>query len=111
MKVAFNGYDEKIITFSCDATVGKGTLVKLSQNGEITACLDGDDFIGVAVNVRGGFAGVQTGGYACVPVSGSVAVGFQKLSAAGATAAKTAATGGREHLVLDVSDDSAGILI
>lgn len=111
MKVSFNGYDEKMITFSCNETVKKGSLVKLTQNGEVAACEDGDDFVGIAANVRGGFAGVQTCGYVCVPVSGSVALGFQKLSAASGTAVKAAESGGREHLVLDVSDGNAGILI
>lgn len=111
MKVSFNGYDEKTVTFTCDDTVSKGTLVKLSRNGEVTACADGDDFIGIAVNARGGFAGVQMGGYTCVPVSGSLAPGFQMLSAAGAASVKSAASGGREHLVLDAADGCAGFLI
>ena len=111
MKVSFNGYDEKLITFECDETVKKGSLVKLTQNGEVAAGEDGDDFIGIAANVRGGFAGVQTCGYARVPVSGSVALGFQKLSAADGSAVKAAVSGGREHLILDAADGNAGILI
>jgi len=111
MKVSFNGYDEKMITFACNETVKKGSLVKLTQNGEVAACEDGDNFVGVAVNVRGGYAGVQMGGYISVPVSGSAALGFQKLSAASGSAVKIAASGGREHLVLDVSEGFAGILI
>lgn len=111
MNVAFNGYDEKVITFACDDTVGAGSLVKLSGNGTVTACTDGDVFIGAATGVRGGYCGVQTGGYARIPVSGSVLVGFQKLSAADDGKVKVNAAAGRELLVLDVIDGSAGILL
>lgn len=111
MNVSFNGYDEKVITFACDDTVEMGSLVKLSGNGTVTACSDGDVFIGVVCSVRGGYCGVQTGGYTQVPVSGSVSVGFQKLSAAGAGKAKGNAAAGREFFVLDVTDGSAGILL
>lgn len=111
MNVSFNGYDEKMITFACDDTVLPGSLVKLSGNGAVTACSDGDVFIGAAASVRGGYCGVQTGGYKKLAVNGSISVGFQKLSAAAAGKVKANASAGREYLVLDVTDGSAGILL
>ncbi len=114
MNVSFQGIGELVATFEAGTGVVAGTLVKTTTAGKADACAAGDKFCGVAVNVRDGFAAVLLHGYAEIPCSGTVALGYQKLAAASGTAAKADETNGREILVLDVQSGDApvcGILL
>ena len=111
MNVSFNGYDEKVLTFACTDKLEKGTPVKLSGNGTVAACADDDVFIRVVLSVRDGFAAVQTGGYVQLVPSGSVAIGYQKISAATDGKVKADTDNGREYLVLHTAADNVGIIL
>jgi hypothetical protein len=114
MEVSFNGYGENAVTFEAQDDVTAGAPVKMAGNGTVGACASGDDFCGVALNVRGGYAAVQLCGYVRLPYSGTApAVGWQALSAAGDGAVQVAANGSRTMLVVDTDETTktCGILL
>lgn len=83
-KVSFEDIGMVTATFTAREDVKSGQVVKITGNGEVGACADGDAFCGLALSVRSGFAGVQVKGFACVPTSGTVTLGRVKLAADGA---------------------------
>ncbi|MCI1965730.1 MAG: hypothetical protein LKJ17_06325 [Oscillospiraceae bacterium] len=114
MNVSLNGFRESMVTFETETSLSAGTPVKLTANGVVGPCADGDVFCGVAANERGGFAAVQLGGYLRLPYDGTApAVGFQNLCAAGNGKIKVTATGGRSLLVTDVDTaaQTCGIIL
>ena len=102
MKVSFEGIGEMVATFEVSGAVAPGDMVKLSEDGKVSACGDSDEFIGLAVTVREGFAGVQFAGMAQVSCDEALTCGWKKLAANGKGGVKTAASGGREYLVVAV---------
>ena len=110
MNIGFNGFCDNTVTFEADSSVNKGTLLKLIDDNTVSACEDGDKVVGVCVNVRDGYAAVKLYGYVEIPVEGSVNVGYQKLSAASATALK-ADSNGREYLVVSAGTDTIGVIL
>ena len=102
MKVSFEGIGEMVATFEVSGTVVPGDMVKLDGDGKVSACGDGDEFVGVAVTVREGCAGVQFAGMAQVSCDGELTCGWKKLVADGKGGIKTAAASGREYLVVAV---------
>lgn len=110
MNIGFNGFCENAVTFEADATVEKGSLVKLIDDNTVAACESGDKVVGVCVNVREGYAAVQIKGYAEIPVEGTVNVGYQSISAASDTCVK-ADTEGRECLVVSAGTDTVGVIL
>ncbi len=113
MKVSFEGIGESVITFYNNEESGAaaGVPVKMSGNGEISACGEGERFFGVSLACEEDFAAVQVGGYAELSYSGSEtpAVGYARLEAVGAGGVRVAAANGGEFLVVDV--DSANKII
>lgn len=111
MNVNFNGYGENVATFEADSTLTEaGVPVKMSGDGTVAACASGDDFCGVCVNVRAGYASVQLAGYVRLPATSKIAAGYKKLSAS-SDGSVAVTTTGREHLVVDSTDDSVGIIL
>lgn len=111
MKVSFEGIGESVITFynSKTAAAGAGAPVKMSGNGEVSVCADGDRFFGVALACDTDFAAVQTDGYVELAYTGTApAIGFAKFVSNSAGGVKTAETGG-EFLVVDVDTVSKTI--
>lgn len=103
MTVAFGGFNAKAVTFKTSGTVAKGAAVKITASGTVTACSDGDNFCGFAVDSASGHASVQLCGAITAPYSGTApAVGYSKLASDG-TGVK-AATGGREYLIAEVNE-------
>lgn len=105
MKVSFEGIGESVITFynSESSAATAGVPVKMSANGEISACADGDRFLGVALDCNEDFAAVQTGGYIEVSYSGTApAVGYVSLAADGTGKVKAAESGGGQFLIVEV---------
>lgn len=101
MKVSFEGIGESVVTFYNNGA-SAGYPVKMTGNGEVGACANGDRFFGVSLSSEGDFAAIQTEGYVELPYSGAApAVGFSKLSANGSGGVKTDANGG-EFLVIEV---------
>ena len=107
MEISLNGIGETAVTFAVQDGVAAGMPVKMTANGTVGPCAAGDDFCGVALNARCGYAAVQLTGYAELPFDGTApGVGWQALSAAGDGKIQAAVSGGRQHLVVD-SDDTA----
>ncbi len=104
MKVSFEGIGESVVSFYNSATSAAtaGAPVKISGNGEVSACADGNRFFGYALSCDTDFAAVQTAGYIELGYTGTApAVGFVKLAANGTGGVKAAETGG-EFLVVNV---------
>lgn len=110
MKVSFNGIGECIVTFETEDEDLMGKVVRVSGNGTVSDCKEGDLFCGVAVSGGAGIVGVQLGGYVRVPFSGITPdAGYQNLCADDEGGVKVTADEGRSLLVVDVDED-AGIL-
>ena len=111
MNVNFNGYGENVATFSAESALTEaGVPVKMSGDGTVTKCVADDDFIGICVSVRDGYAAVQLSGYARFATNSKITVGFQQLAAAanGKIAIKS---GGRKLLVVDSTATEAGVIL
>lgn len=109
MNVSLNGFRESAVTFEAAPGTTAGAPVRVTANGTVGPCADGEAFCGVAVNARCGYAAVQLSGYVRLPFGGAApAVGYQNLCAAADGKIKAAETGGRSLLVTDV-DEAAGI--
>ncbi len=107
MELSFNGFGENAATFTANPGVSAGIPVKMTGNGTVGACNAGDSFCGVTLGVRNGYAAVQLAGYTRLSYSGTApAVGWQNIFAAADGKAQSAATGGRQMLVLDVDETS-----
>lgn len=102
MKVSFEGIGEMVATFEISGAVAPGDMVKLSEDGKVSACADGDEFIGLAVTVREGFAGVQFAGMAQVSCDEELTCGWKNLVADSKGGVKAGTAGGREYLVVAV---------
>lgn len=114
MKISLYGFGEATATFEADSGVTPGMPVKITGNGAVVACSAKDNFCGVAVSVRDGFAAVQLRGYTVLPYAGTSApaVGYQTLSAAGGGKVQVD-TAGRSILVTDVDTaaQTCGIIL
>lgn len=111
MNVNFNGYGENVATFIADSSLTQtGVPVKISADGTVKACATGENFCGICVGVRDGYAAVQLAGYAKVSTTAKLALGYTKL-AAGANGIVATSTSGREHLVIDSTGTEAGIIL
>ena len=108
MNVNFNGFGENAATFIADETLTEaGVPVKMKDNCTVAKCNASENFCGVCVSVRGGYAVVQLSGYVKVK---KIAVGYKKLSAT-ADGGVSVTTTGREYLVLDSTDTSVGFIL
>ena len=107
MNVNFNGYGENAATFIADETITEaGVPVKMKDNGTVAKCDASENFCGVCVSVRGGYAVVHVK----VKSDKKIAVGYKKLSAT-AVGGVSVTTTGREYLVLDSTDTSVGFIL
>lgn len=112
MSVNFNGFEENVVTMEADSSVTKAnTLVKMKSSGVVEACSKDDDFCGVVLNVRDGYAAVQLKGYVVAEASGTVAAGYKNLACGEGNTVAVQTTGGREHLVLTVDGDKVGFIL
>lgn len=111
MKVSLEGFEEKVVTFEAEDAVTADSMVVLTGNGKVGPCAKaGDVPAGVALNVRNGFAAVQTGGYVKLPCAPAMTVGWHHL-ALNSDLAVAEADGGRCALVTDVSDGVCGVIL
>ena len=86
-----------------------GVPVKMKDNGTVAKCDASENFCGVCVSVRGGYAVVQLSGYVKVKSDKKIAVGYKKLSAT--ADGGVSVTTSREYLVLDSTDTSVGFIL
>lgn len=111
MNINFSGYNENVVTFEVDGSgVTMGTPVKMSSSGTVSACASGDNMVGVAVNVRNGYAAVQLTGYIEMPTDSTIEVGYQTLAASSDGKVEASASG-REYLVVTSSSGIVGFIL
>ena len=103
MNVSFEEIGRIAVTFAQEGCAG-GQVCKVSGNGMVAPCAEGDRFCGIVEHVRGAHAAVQVAGFAEVAVTGAVSLGYAALCADGNGGVKAGA--GREYLVVSV-DESA----
>ncbi len=101
-KISFDGIGQEVATFEAASGVTAGHVVKLADNGKVSKCDAGDSFCGVALNVRGGYAGVQLRGFVTLSCAGDETVGYVSLVADGSGGVKKATSGGVSTLVVSV---------
>ena len=102
MNVSFNGIGDKLVTFVSDKAE-KGQVVKVSAEGTVAPCADGETFDGVAMLADDGYAGVLLRGFADVVYSGGdPAVGHNKLSADGSGGVRIDDGKGKDYLTVAV---------
>ena len=107
MNISYEGIGQWAATFACDH-LAEGELVKISANGTVSTCSDGERFCGMVLSVsRGGDAcavalgGLVTAGY----TETAPELGWETLSADG-TGGVQVDEGGRSYLVVDVDTDA-----
>ncbi|MEA4994363.1 MAG: hypothetical protein VB060_11195 [Oscillibacter sp.] len=103
MNISFEGIGQWAATFSC-TEVRKGEMVKVSGNGSVGPCGEGEDFCGQVISMgKGGDAcAVQLGGFVTAGYTGSAPVlGWCGLSGDGDGGVKTDAER-RKYLVAEV---------
>ena len=116
MKVSFEGIGENVVTFynsSAGGVHSAGIPVKLTGNGEVSGCADGDRFFGVSIVCKEDFVSVQNAGYVETAYSGTAPeVGYARLLADGADGVKTGGSGG-EFLVVgvDTANGTIGFML
>lgn len=111
MNIDFKGFNEKVLTFEADNTVTeKNQWVTLSNNGTVTQAAANSKLVGITVNVRNGYCGVQLCGTVTYPKTGSIALGYTKLVYT-ANGIKQDNTNGKEHLVLSVDSNNVTFIL
>ena len=102
MSVSFGGFHNETATFRTENEIASGTPVKITDNGTVGACAEGDTFCGILANGDGSYAAVQIYGEVTAKFSGTAPVpGYVKLVAA-SDGVKVGS--GREYLVLCVDE-------
>lgn len=112
MNINFSGYNENVVTFKVEegTTVLMGTPVKMSSDCTVAPCENDDTIVGVAVNVRNGYAAVELSGYIEMPAESKIEVGYVSLVSAGDNKVKES-TSGREYLVVTSTDSTVGFIL
>ena len=109
MKVCFEDIGHIGATFGAESGES-GKVCKVSGNGMVAVCGDGETFCGVMESFRKGFAGVQLHGFATVAYSGTApALGYQALVADANGGVK--AGGSKEYLVVSVDENTMHAVI
>lgn len=109
MNISFAGYKENVLTFECTATVAKGDFVKMSGSGKVAKAASTENFIGVCVGVKDGYAAVQLDGYVETEKAGNVNVGYNKLVAA--VSGVKVGENGIDRLVVYIDNSTVGFIL
>jgi len=107
-KVSFEEAGALLVTFYADEGVKQGQVVKVSRNGTVAPCGDGEPFCGLAGSCGGGTAGVQVQGFAQAAYSGEMSLGRMELVANGEGGVRAAAENEKGIPALVVDADPAG---
>lgn len=105
-RISFEGIGELAATFAAEDGVKPGQVVKLSGNGTVAPCGDGEAFCGVALSCGDGFAAVQLRGFARLPMKTAAQAGRRALVADGAGGVKEGSAG---ETYLIVTTDGADV--
>ena len=108
---SFEDIGAVMATFAVGEGVEGGQVVKMTANGTVGACSEGDAFCGVALEPRKGAAAVQVKGFVTVSCTGSRTLGWTALAADGKGGVKAAASGGVTALVVSVGTGSAVVCL
>ena len=101
MQVSFEEIGRLSATFAAESGEA-GNVCKMSGNGKVAPCADGDGFIGIMEGIRKGVAGVQLHGFAQVGYTGTAPdVGYVNLTADGNGGVKVSESG-KAYLVVSV---------
>ena len=92
-KFSFEDIGAVVATFAAGSGVKGGQVVKVTENGTVDACSDGEAFCGVALEPRQGGAAVQVKGFVTVPYTGELTLGWTTLAANGSGGVKANSTG------------------
>ena len=110
MKVSFEEIGHMSATFAAQ-NGENGQVCKVSGNGTVAPCADGDQFCGVMGGIRGGFAGVQLHGFATLTYSGTApSLGYVNLVANGAGGVKVGSAG-KSRLVVSVDTQTNSVIV
>lgn len=111
MNVNFNGYGENVMTFIADSSLTEtGVPVKITGDGTVGKCGGNENFCGVCIGLRDGYAAVQLAGYVRTSAPSKIAAGYKKL-AAGSLGDVAINSSGRELLVVDSSATEVGFIL
>lgn len=102
-KISFEDIGSLMATFYAEDGVQDGQVVKMTGNGTVGPCGEGDQFCGVAGMPRAGMVGVQVGGFVRVPATMPLNAGTVNLAADGKGGVKA----GNGIAVLVVEVDTA----
>ena len=108
-KISFEDIGAVVATCQVEGEVAGGQVVKLTDNAKVGPCADGDKFCGVAMEPRGGIAGVQFKGFMTVGCAGGLTPGLATLAADGNGGVKAAADG-VEALVVGMNGDGTAVI-
>lgn len=112
MNISFDGFEENCLTFAAGEGLEAGELVIPGANGVIEKSGEGDEFCGIALKVKDGYATVQLHGIIRVPCAATVtAPGYYYLVADEDGKVAPADTGLIYRLVLTVTDGVAELLL
>lgn len=110
--ITFDSIHETYVTFNADEGLEAGSVCKITGDSAVGACADGEEFCGVARQVRGGLAGVVLGGFCRLAYSGTAPTcGMTALCADANGGVKVG--GDKEYLVVQVdeSEQTIGVFL
>ena len=110
-KISFEDIGAVVATFAAQEGVVGGQVVKVTGEGTVGPCGDGDAFCGMAFQPRKGMAAVQVKGFLTVSTTGTLSLGWVDLVADGMGGVKKASSGGVAALVVGASDNGAVICL
>ena len=101
--ITFDSIHETYVTFNADEGLEAGQVCKITGDTAVGPCAEGEDFCGMARQVRLDLAGVVLGGFCRVPYTGAApAYGKTALCADGQGGVK--AGGSTEYWVAQVDE-------
>lgn len=110
-KFSFEDIGAVTATFAAGEGVEGGQVVKVTANGAVGPCAEGDTFCGVALEPRKGAAAVQVKGFVTVSCTGDLTLGWTALAADGMGGVKASTSGGVTALVVSVGNGTAVICL
>ena len=110
-KISFEDIGSVMATFAAEEGVSGGQVVKLTGNGQVAPCAEGDAFCGMALEPRSGIVGVQVKGFMTVRYTGDLTVGWAVLAANGVGGVKAADSGVNAQVIAVNADGTAVICL
>ena len=113
MNISYQDIAQVCAAFQASGALSEGKLCKVTGNGTVSSCANGDVFHGVTGKVRNGMAAVTLRGFVTVKYAGTTpTVGECALAAASAFEVKTAEDGRRCLVVsVDTANHEVTILL